>query len=172
MSETIFEKSVFELFKNEFHLEPVTLPEKKNMLFEILNAVFTDKNYIDMITDETAKQNIFMVNRRLAIQYPLHAQAFNISGIDPKSVLTAWSTFLYCGNVPKWLYTPGASKTKTAKSSNDISESVIKKFISYYNICSRDVKACLKLFPENTEKEFKAFIKFQKELEKNEESDN
>lgn len=172
MSETSFESSVTDLFKNEYKSEQsVTLTEKKNILFEILNALFTNKAYIDMITPETAKQNIFMINRRLAIKYPLHAQAFNQTGMNPMGVLLAWSTFLYSGNVPQWLYTPGTAKTKAAKD-NIFTDNVIKKFTSYYNISSRDMKSCMRLFPKETEDEIKAFIKFQKELAKNEEFDN
>lgn len=168
--DTCFENSVSELFENEFQLEPIKPEEKKNILFEILNAIFTNKDYIDSLTHETAKQNIFMVNRRMAIKYPVHAQEFNKSGMDPKSVLVAWSSFLYSGSTPRWLYTPGAAKTKAAKESG-IPESVIKKFVAYHEITMKDMKACMQLFPEETEKELKAFIKFQKELAKNEESD-
>ena len=169
--DTCFNNSVSELFANEFQMEQVKPEEKKNILFEILNAIFTNKAYIDSLTNETAKQNIFMVNRRIAIKYPIHAQEFNKSGMDPKSVLIAWSTFLYCGSTPKWLYTPGATKTKTVKESSGISESVMKKYAAYYDLSMKDMKSCMQLFPEETEKELKAFMKFQKELAKNEESD-
>ena len=43
--------------------------QQKNTLFELLNALFTNKEYVDSLTDESMKQNLFMVNRRLAIYY-------------------------------------------------------------------------------------------------------
>ena len=168
--DTSFENSVSDLFKDDFRMEPIKQEEKKNILFEILDAIFTNKAYIEALTNEAAKQNLFMVNRRLAIKYPLHAQEFNKNGMSPKGVLLAWSTFLYSGSTPRWLYTPGAAKTKTAKT-DTISDSVVKKFVTYYDLSMRDMKSCMQLFPEESEKELKAFVKFQKELTKNEESD-
>ena len=52
-------------------------PKKPNVLFDTLSALFNNKDYINNLTKETMKQNLFMINRRLAIKYPLQAQIFN-----------------------------------------------------------------------------------------------
>jgi hypothetical protein len=169
---TSLQETISELFKNEYVPEEPEKQEKKNLLFEIINAIFTDKAYLRNLTYETARQNIFMVNRRMAIKRPLEAQLFNNSDINPKDALLCWSDLLFCGYAPKWVYTPGASKSKTTSKENVMSEATIRKFMAYYGIGRRDIQACMKLFPAETEQEFKAFVKMQKEMAKNEESDN
>ena len=145
--------------------------EKKNILFDIINALFVNKDIINNITYESARQNIFMINRRMAIKYPMQAQVFNFSGLNPKEVIMSWSDFVFCGTVPRWIYTPGAAKTKSQTTKDLIrQDSVVRKFMAYYGIGRREMDSCIKLFPADTEEELKAFVKFQKELEKNEEA--
>lgn len=145
--------------------------EKKNILFDIINALFINKDIVSNITYESAKQNIFMINRRMAIKYPMQAQVFNFAGLNPKDVIMSWSDFVFCGNVPRWIYTPGAAKTKNQTTKDLIrQDSVVRKFMAYYGIGRREMDSCIRLFPAETEEELKAFVKFQKELEKNEEA--
>ena len=143
--------------------------EKKNILFDILNAMFINKDIISNLTNESARQNLFMINRRLAIMYPMQAQLFNIGRLNAKDVIMSWSDFLYCGNVPRWIYTPGAAKTKSSSKNLIMQESVVKRFRTYYNIGRRDMDACIRLFPDDTEAELKEFVKFEKEISKNNE---
>jgi hypothetical protein len=110
-----------------------------------------------------------MINRRLAIMYPMQAQLFNIGRLNAKDVIMSWSDFLYCGNVPRWIYTPGAAKTKSSSKNLIMQESVVKRFRTYYNIGRRDMDACIRLFPDDTEAELKEFVKFEKEISKNNE---
>lgn len=154
---------------------PVQEPEKvekKNILFDILNALFINKDIIKNLTYESAKQNIFMINRRLAIKYPLQAQLFNRGGMNPKDVVMCWSDFLYAGSVPRWIYTPGAAKTKSSVKDLVNQEPVLKRFRTYYSLSKRELDSCIKLFPAETEAELKAFVKFEKEISKNEETGN
>ena len=74
--------------------------KKPNILFDTLNALFTNKEYINDLTKETIKQNIFMINRRIAIKFPLQAQVFNNSKTNAVDVLKSWSDFLYTGQRP------------------------------------------------------------------------
>ena len=74
--------------------------KKPNILFDTLNALFTNKEYINDLTKETIKQNIFMINRRIAIKFPLQAQVFNNSKTNAVDVLKFWSDFLYTGQRP------------------------------------------------------------------------
>lgn len=150
------------------HVEPEKT-EKKNILFDILNALFINKDIISNLTNESARQNLFMINRRLAIQYPMQAQLFNTSGLNAKDVIMSWSDFLYCGNVPRWIYTPGAAKSKSSSKNLVMQEPVIKRFRTYYNIGRRDMEACIRLFPDDTEMELKEFVKFEKEIAKSNE---
>jgi len=143
--------------------------KKKNILFEILNALFNDKEYINNLTNETIKQNIFMINRRLAIKYPLQAQVFNNSKINPIDLLKFWSDFLYTGGrAPGWLYIAGANKSQAKKDAKKlVSSSLIREYCNYYKVSDKDVDAAIKFFPEEMLSDLKEFESFYKELKNN-----
>jgi len=146
--------------------------KKPNILFETLNALFSNKEYINNLTKESIKQNIFMINRRIAIKYPLQAQVFNNNKINSYDVLKFWSDFLYTGQRPPgWIYTAGAVKSQAKKDSKkEISASLIKQYCNYYNYSLKDIEACMKFYPEETIKEIKDFEIFNKQLKSYEEA--
>lgn len=144
--------------------------KKPNPLFDLLNALFTDKNYIQNLTYETCKQNMFMVNRRLAIQYPLQAQVFNNSHINPKDTIKFWSNFLYTGRyAPRWIYTAGAAKSKaTTEAKKVVTDAMVKRFCNYYKYSMKDVYDALKFFPEQMTAEILDFEQIFKQMNSNE----
>lgn len=147
-------------------------PKKPNVLFDTLSALFNNKDYINNLTKESMKQNLFMINRRLAIKYPLQAQIFNNKYVNACDVIKFWSDYLYNGKfAPRWIYTPGASKSQAAKDSkNPISLSLKKAFCKHYDISIKDVDAALKFFTKEITAEIKDFETLNKQL-KNEETD-
>lgn len=165
--------------------------EGKNTLFDIVNALFTDlemdvdcppedasgmrkqtvringKEYINSLTKETAKQNIFMINRRLAINYPLQAQCFNNSKVNASDVLKFWSDFLYTGGrVPGWVYAKGAVKSKETKNKAAYTSKDLKEYAKKYNISTRDLEFAKKMFPDELESEIVSYKKFIEQLNK------
>lgn len=144
--------------------------KKPNPLFDLLNALFTDKAYIESLTYETCKQNMFMVNRRLAIQYPLQAQVFNNSQINPRDTIKFWSNFLYTGGyAPRWIYTAGAAKSKAAtESKKQITDAMIKRFCNYYKKSIKDVQDALRFFPEQMTAEILDFEQLYKQMSSDE----
>lgn len=133
---------------------------KQNDLFTIINALFTDKQLIGELTYDAAKQNIFMVNRRLAIMYPEQAQVFNNAKCNPRDVLMAWSNFLYSpGGQPRWIYTKGAAKSTAEKIKINVPEAVKKQFMSRYNLSSRDYRDLSCFFPQELKKELETYYK-------------
>ena len=142
--------------------------QQKNILFELLNALFTNKEYIESLTDESMKQNLFMVNRRLAIYYPMQAQVFNSNKVNASDVIKFWSSYLYKPNSkkpPYWLYTAGANKSKATKESKkEISNTTIKDFCKYYNLSRKDVDTALQFFNEDMTAEIKDFETFYYKL--------
>lgn len=138
--------------------------EGKNPLFETINALFMNKQYIWSLTPEFINQNIFMVNRRIAIQYPVQASVFNIPKINNKELLYFWSDFFYNGkNVPNWVYTKGTPKKDQDISVEEkISDTLIKKYTQHYHISLKDVKAALRFDHDNAVAELKDFEKLLK----------
>lgn len=150
----------------------MAVEKKPNILFDTLNALFSDKEYISNLTKETIKQNIFMINRRIAINYPLQAQIFNNGKVNAADVLKFWSDFLYTGKRPPgWIYTAGAVKSQAKKDNKkEISTSLMKEYCNYYHISIKDLEASLKFYPEETISEVKDFDTFNKQLKSYEEN--
>ena len=62
-------------------------------LFDILKAFFNKKNWEDVSNHDKAR-NFFMINRIMGIAFPLQANAFNSTKIDPVSVVNYWKETL------------------------------------------------------------------------------
>ena len=146
-----------------------TKEKKPNVLFDALAALFNNKEYINGLTKESIKQNSFTINRRLAIMYPLQAQVFNNSKVNPVDVLHFWSDYLYNGKFPpRWIYTAGAAKSQ-AKNDNkkEITTAQIKAFCNRYGYSMKDIDSALKFFPAEMVEEIKEFNKIAKQDESN-----
>ena len=146
-----------------------TKEKKPNVLFDTLAALFNNKEYINGLTKESIKQNSFMINRRLAIMYPLQAQVFNNSKVNPVDVLYFWSDYLYNGKFPpRWIYTAGAAKSQ-AKNDNkkEITTAQIKAFCNRYGYSMKDIDSALKFFPKEMVEEIKEYNKIAKQDESN-----
>ena len=146
-----------------------TKEKKPNVLFDTLAALFNNKEYINGLTKESIKQNSFMMNRRLAIMYPLQAQVFNNSKVNPVDVLYFWSDYLYNGKFPpRWIYTAGAAKSQ-AKNDNkkEITTAQIKAFCNRYGYSMKDIDSALKFFPKEMVEEIKEYNKIAKQDESN-----
>ena len=136
-----------------------------NPLNMLINALFSSKEYINDITYETAKQNLFMVLRRLAIMYPLQANAFNQRKVNSLDIIRYWSDKLYTGGRPPgWIYTKGAKASESTKSKNDISNADIKKYKEYYDINDKDFEASMKFFPDEVKGEIIELRNFFKNI--------
>lgn len=150
-----------------YKIEPITEEEikekKSNPLFEIIDAIFRNKGYINNMTEQQANQNLFMVLRRLAINYPLQANIFNNGKVNALDVIKFWSDYLYCGSVPRWAYTSGStSKEKKKVNKDDITKNDIKEYCEFYEIERKSFDFAMKIFTEesvNDVKEFKAYMK-------------
>lgn len=145
----------------------IYMAEKKpNILFDTLSALFNNKEYIANLTNESIRQNIFMINRRLAIQYPLQAQVFNNSKVNPIDVLKFWSDFLYTGRRPPgWIYTAGAAKSQAKKNEKSkITSAMIKDYSLKHNISQKDVLTLVRFFSEELLAEITEYEELKKQI--------
>ena len=140
--------------------------KKNNILFDIINALFTNRDYIYNLTNETAKQSLFMVLRRLAIKYPCEANTFNKLKIDPLGTLKYLADVYHeMGRVPKWMYTSGATKSK--KTVKDIQPNEIKQYKNHYNIGEKEFQELMRFYPDETIQEIKEITNLYKNLTDN-----
>lgn len=148
----------------EPEVEEVEETSTKIGLFDIINALFLNKDFIWELTESTATQNIFMINRRMAIKFPMEADFFNRSATNALDVLKFWSDFLYNGSrVPKWVYTK-SEIAKKKKSADDygLTRDMKQSYADVNWLSMKDVDSMLRFFPETAA----ALIKENDELDK------
>ena len=125
--------------------------KKSNPLFDLINSLFTNKEYVNNITMGFAKQNLFMVLRRIAIQYPLQANTFNDNKVNALDTIKFLSDFLYCGYAPKWIYTSASSKTKK----KELGTEDVKLYKEKNDITDKDFQDAMRFFPKELINEVK-----------------
>lgn len=119
--------------------------------FDMVRSLFAVKDVAGMYSSEMIRQSFFIINRTLAIKYPLQANAFNRLKINPTGALVSWNLFLYNGKGPgSWVYTKGGGKSaKERVTETGISASIVKEYAHAYSLKVADVEAALKIFPED-----------------------
>ena len=122
--------------------------------YDLLKSFFNKKDW-DNITKIEKGKNFFIINRIMSIGYPLQANAFNNTKIDPVPVIDFWKETLN----KKYKATPGWFFTSTEKKSKKEvylpKEDVINFIKNRYEISNREIMELSKYFT----KEFKEFCK-------------
>ena len=95
-----------------------------------------------------------MVNRFMAIQYPVIANRLNKIGTAAANVVDSWHIIASrYTRVPMWIYTKLNKQTKVNNVSYDPDPEALKIYLNKYQISSRDFKLALKFKPESIIKE-------------------
>jgi hypothetical protein len=134
-------------------------------LFEITKAMFGDTNNYGDATKGDKRKNFFMVQRRMAIQHPMQAQAFNGLKINQEQAMDVWKRFLSkkYSKTPFWMYTKGVKKSKEEKEAKiNISGALIEEYAKRHQMDLKTVYEALKMFPKDMQTEIKSFEKTQK----------
>jgi hypothetical protein len=128
-------------------------------LFDILKAFFNPKTWED-VSNHDKSRNFFMINRIMSIAFPLQANAFNNTKIDPVSVVDYWKETLNSKYKapPGWFFTTTQKKEKSKAFLPD--EEVLDFIKSKYEISNREIEDLGRYFP----KELKEFSKSIKDL--------
>lgn len=140
--------------------------------FDILSMMFTDKMAFDKLSNLLLAKNFFMINRIMAINFPLQAQCFNQLCINQGEVVRAWASFAVAkcgyGRVPSFVYTRGAKKD-SASSPDEIDKETKIEYCKKYNMSLKDFDDILYFNYDNAVAHIKFFAKMEdaKEQEKN-----
>jgi len=136
-------------------------------LFEFINVLFTKPLEFSKITPGEKRKQYFMVQRRLAIQFPQQANALQHLKINQNAVIDFWENFLrktYKGYTPKWLYTKGVKKTQEIKEKKiSISNEIINEYCRYYKVERKTVEDALEFYNNLMIEELKEFEKILKQ---------
>ena len=120
--------------------------------FEILKAFFSNKKWEEVNNQDKAR-GFFMINRIMAISFPLQANALNHTKIDTVAAVNYWRStiLLKYKSTPGWFFTSSIKKDKI-KEYNPPDE--VSYFIkNKYEISEREIAELSKYYP----KEFKKY---------------
>jgi hypothetical protein len=128
-------------------------------LFDILKSFFSEKDWQE-VSKHDKSRNFFMINRIMSISFPLQANAFNNTKVDPVPVIDFWKSTLNqkYKATPGWFFT--STKKKEKKEIFIPSEEVSDLIKTKYEISDREIKELCQYYP----KEFKSFCKSIEDL--------
>lgn len=133
--------------------------------FEIIKIMIENPSEYSKISQGDKRKNYFIIQRRMAIKFPLQAQVLQHLKIDEISVVDFWQSFLrkQYNKTPYWMYTKGVKKSKEVKEKKtNIKESLIKEYAIKNNFDIRTIKDALEFFPSEMKKELNKFSKYIK----------
>ena len=131
-------------------------------LFSFIKLIFEDPEGYKEATKGDKRKNFFMVNRRLAINYPMQANVLNGLKINQEEAIDIWQRFLRktYTKTPFWMYIKGVKKAKEDKEAKiNISSQVVEEYAKKYKLDLRSVWDALEMFPKETIKDLKNFEK-------------
>ncbi|MFA5152821.1 MAG: hypothetical protein WC554_09700 [Clostridia bacterium] len=130
-------------------------------LFSFLNILFENPEEWDKISNIEKKKQFFMTTRRLAIQFPMQANALQHLKINPVAVVNYWQYFIRkkYNNLPGWMYTKGVKKTQEIKEKISVSKSLIDEYARLNRLDRKSVEDALVFYPDETKKILKDFEK-------------
>jgi hypothetical protein len=125
-------------------------------LFDIIKNIFSTNNKTwDQVGRIDKSRNFFMINRIMAIQFPVQANQFNRMRIVPGPVVDWWRSTLSgrYSKPPNWIYT----KTKKISSEDKIKETKnfdqVEIFIrEKYSVSKRELSDIKNFYPDRYNK--------------------
>lgn len=140
---------------------------KKNLLFDMIDSIFVDRFAYKKYTKECIKQNAFMINRIMSIQYPIEARMLDRQFISPYAMYFLWNSMLYNGRRKEmWVFTKGSKKAKEETTDEKVfPDSVIDQYCRYYNIERVQFDDAFRFFRNELISDVNSYIEHTKSLE-------
>ena len=124
-------------------------------LFDIVKLIFTTKPKEWKSVGKIDKsRNFFMINRIMAIQFPVQANQFNKLKVIPAPVVDWWHDTLSSrfSRPPQWLYTKTNKKESAKKEENKNLEEIEDFIRDKYAVSARDLQTLKNFYPEKYER--------------------
>jgi|WetSurMetagenome_2_1015567.scaffolds.fasta_scaffold1125754_1 hypothetical protein len=131
-------------------------------LFELIDIMFSNPKEYANVTKGDKKKHFFLINRRMAIQFPLQAHMLQHNKINDAATVDFWQLFVSkkYSKTPYWMFVKGVKKNKEEKEKKtSIKEASIKKFATFFKYDIKTVKEAIEMFPEEMKKEINNFQK-------------
>ena len=121
-------------------------------LFDIVKNIFSqDSKKWNNVSRNDKSRNFFMVNRIMAIQFPVIANQFNKLKINPEATVDWWRNNLSSrySKPPQWIYTKTLKRGEKTKKTSTTSWTEAEIFVrDRYNVSKRELSDLKKFYPE------------------------
>jgi hypothetical protein len=120
-------------------------------LFDIVKNIFSQKDEVWKNVSRNEKtRNFFMINRIMAIQFPLQAQQFNKLKVSPSYVVDWWRNTLNVrfSKVPNWIYTKTNKKEKSKKAFSEVNQETEDFVRLKFQLSKRDLLYLKSFYPD------------------------
>jgi len=128
----------------------------------VVDFIFKNRDKYNNLTDEDKERNFFIINRKFARQYPIHANFFNKKGNDKATALDIWFSFFYkkrINGIPQWYW---YKKAKGKSISKIIKKDEINYLMEFYDITEDDVLYLVDNYTTEIKEEIRKYRKFNK----------
>lgn len=137
-------------------------------LFELTKAIFESPGIYADATKGDKRKNFFMIQRRMAINFPVQAQLLQHIRINMEATIDWWQRYIRSKKYPKtpfWMFIQGVKKNQEKEEKKTkISSETISEFCRFYQKDPKQIKDAIKFYPEEMQKEMNDFQKMIKEL--------
>jgi hypothetical protein len=116
-------------------------------LFDFIKVFFSLDGQYEELKHYDKGKNRFMLNRFMAIKFPINAQALNRNGTDAGYIVDSWRMVVLNNNfkrTPGWIYTKVRNKEVKDEKVFKPKDETIKFYLDKYKLSMRDYKDCIK----------------------------
>lgn len=136
-------------------------------LFELTKAMFESPATYADATKGDKRKNFFMIQRRMAINFPIQANLLQHIRINMEASVDWWQRFLrkQYQKTPYWMFQKGVKFHQEKEEKKvKIATETISEYCRFYQKDPKQIKEAIKFYPEKMQEEMKEFEKMLKEL--------
>jgi len=147
---------------------------KKHNTFDDMKKIWK-KSEFNKLSNYQKKKMAFLLNRFMAIQFPIHAAMVNRKGVSEVGVVDFWANFLqlkYGGRIPGWFWSKASKDFNIFDDMINInlySDEVLSHHYSTHERNKQELLDLCEMYPKVAQQELeesKAIIEFSVEMKK------
>jgi hypothetical protein len=137
-------------------------------LFELTKAIFESPAAYSDATKGDKRKNFFMIQRRMAINFPIQAHLLQHIRINMEATIDWWQRYIRSKKYPRtpgWMFIQGVKKNQEKEEKKTkISLETISEYCRFYQKDPKQIKDAIRFYPGEMQKEMNEFQKMLKEL--------
>lgn len=114
----------------------------------IVDFIFKKQSDYKKLSSEDKEKFFFIINRKLARKYPVHAQFFNKKSIDKSNALDIWYHFFVkqgAKGIPNWYW---GNKNKSKKEKSILKKEEYIKICNIFDVTNKEIDFLIQNYPK------------------------